>query len=96
MDSPEPKESVNETETELDSNRDAHSSLKHQLLGPSLTKAGQDAVDQRKVSYSTSLSNINIADRKRGKLKVSRFQKLYTTRPRAPNSLTMKRPEIVV
>ncbi|KAN0072710.1 hypothetical protein V8E54_008824 [Elaphomyces granulatus] len=50
MDSPEPKESVDETEAELDSNRDAHSSLKHQLLGPSLTKAGQDSVDQRKVS----------------------------------------------
>jgi DNA polymerase kappa len=27
-----------------------HHSLKHQLLGPSLTKAGQDAVDQKKVS----------------------------------------------
>ena len=27
-----------------------HHSLKHSLLGPSLTKAGQDAVDQRKVS----------------------------------------------
>jgi DNA polymerase kappa len=28
----------------------AHQSLKYQLLGPSLTKAGQDEVDQRKVS----------------------------------------------
>ncbi|KAI9706692.1 MAG: hypothetical protein M1836_003702 [Candelina mexicana] len=27
-----------------------HASLKHHLLGPSLTKAGQDAVDQKKVS----------------------------------------------
>ncbi|KAL1997798.1 hypothetical protein VTN02DRAFT_725 [Thermoascus thermophilus] len=27
---------------------DSHESLKYQLLGPSLTKAGQDAVDQRK------------------------------------------------
>jgi DNA polymerase kappa len=89
MDSPEPKESVDETEAELDSNRDAHSSLKHQLLGPSLTKAGQDSVDQRKVSYSIQHQYI-------GKLKVSRFQKLYTTRPRVLNSLTMKRPEIVV
>lgn len=25
--------------------------LKYQLLGPSLTKAGQDAVDQQKVSF---------------------------------------------
>ncbi|KAK2767743.1 hypothetical protein FQN54_003901 [Arachnomyces sp. PD_36] len=28
----------------------AHTTLKYQLLGPSLTKAGQDAVDQQKVS----------------------------------------------
>src|SRR5204863_2710925 len=27
-----------------------HHSLKHSLLGPSLTKAGQDAVDQKRVS----------------------------------------------
>lgn len=27
-----------------------HRTLKYQLLGPSLTKAGQDAVDQKKVS----------------------------------------------
>ena len=26
--------------------------LKHRLLGPSLTKAGQDAVDQQKVEYA--------------------------------------------
>ncbi|KAL1962221.1 hypothetical protein VTN77DRAFT_9877 [Rasamsonia byssochlamydoides] len=35
-------ESIDESE--------AHKSLKYQLLGPSLTKAGQDEVDQRKVS----------------------------------------------
>ena len=29
---------------------DEHDSLKYHLLGPSLTKAGQDSVDQRKVS----------------------------------------------
>lgn len=28
-----------------------HKSLKYSLLGPSLLKAGQDAVDQRKVSH---------------------------------------------
>ena len=28
-----------------------HESLKYQLLGPSLTKAGQDTVDQQKVLY---------------------------------------------
>ena len=29
---------------------DKHESLKYHLLGPSLTKAGQDSVDQQKVS----------------------------------------------
>lgn len=36
---------------------DGHDTLKYSLLGPSLTKAGQDAVDQQKVSeiiYNTS------------------------------------------
>ncbi len=28
---------------------EAHVTLKHHLLGPSLTKAGQDTVDQQKV-----------------------------------------------
>lgn len=28
---------------------DAHETLKYHLLGPSLTKAGQDSVDQQKV-----------------------------------------------
>ena len=30
---------------------DEHNTLKYHLLGPSLTKAGQDAVDQKKVNY---------------------------------------------
>ena len=29
---------------------DGHDSLRYHLLGPSLTKAGQDTVDQQKVS----------------------------------------------
>ena len=33
--------------------------LKYQLLGPSLTKAGQDAVDQRKVRF-VMMSETNI------------------------------------
>lgn len=37
----EQEQEVDETENET---------LKYHLLGPSLTKAGQDAVDQRKVS----------------------------------------------
>lgn len=31
-----------------------HASLKYSLLGPSLTKAGQDSVDQKKVFLSIS------------------------------------------
>lgn len=41
-----------EIEVEPDSTTDKsvpHTTLKYQLLGPSLTKAGQDAVDQQKV-----------------------------------------------
>jgi hypothetical protein len=33
---------------------DTHDTLKYQLLGPSLTKAGQDAVDQTKVDKKNS------------------------------------------
>ena len=34
-----------------------HATLQYQLLGPSLTKAGQDAVDQQKVSVSATQSS---------------------------------------
>lgn len=34
-----------------------HESLKYQLLGPSLTKAGQDAVDQQKVRWCLTRSS---------------------------------------
>lgn len=38
-----------------------YETLKYQLLGPSLTKAGQDAVDQQKVRASeVMLRDINI------------------------------------
>jgi len=33
-----------------------HDTLKYHLLGPSLTKAGQDSVDQQKASPSKNLS----------------------------------------
>ena len=36
--------------TDIPPDASQHHSLKHHLLGPSLTKAGQDAVDQKKVS----------------------------------------------
>lgn len=38
------------TDKALDRSADEHDSLKYHLLGPSLTKAGQDSVDQQKVS----------------------------------------------
>ncbi|KAL5333896.1 hypothetical protein BJX70DRAFT_38842 [Aspergillus crustosus] len=50
----EPKDNLTKTP-------DGDESLKYQLLGPSLTKAGQDAVDQRKVSVQELI--VNIADR---------------------------------
>jgi hypothetical protein len=31
---------------------DEHDTLKYHLLGPSLTKAGQDSVDQQKAAFS--------------------------------------------
>ena len=47
MEGEDEKRSV-EKEKEVDETEDE--TLKYHLLGPSLTKAGQDAVDQRKVS----------------------------------------------
>ena len=35
-----------------------HDSLKYHLLGPSLTKAGQDSVDQQKVGHTDCVMNI--------------------------------------
>lgn len=35
-----------------------HNTLKYSLLGPSLTKAGQDSVDQTKVSFYPDTSRI--------------------------------------
>lgn len=46
-DSASPKERVEEPDP---SPSQDHKSLKYSLLGPSLLKAGQDTVDQRKVS----------------------------------------------
>ena len=38
-----------DTEGHLQATNDGHDSLRYHLLGPSLTKAGQDSVDQQKV-----------------------------------------------
>lgn len=35
-----------------------HDTLKYHLLGPSLTKAGQDSVDQQKVNLHNRASNL--------------------------------------
>ena len=61
-----------------------YESLKYQLLGPSLTKAGQDAVDQRKVSgHGHSVGRLDT--------KGHRFPRLSITHPRAPSfSITSK------
>ena len=41
-----------------DSSTTEHNSLKYHLLGPSLTKAGQDSVDQQKVGHTDRIMNI--------------------------------------
>lgn len=46
-----------ETHTEQPSAAQDHDTLKYHLLGPSLTKAGQDAVDQQKVRRCPSVSD---------------------------------------
>ena len=41
---------------------DNHDTLKYHLLGPSLTKAGQDSVDQTKVSRAVALGECGTID----------------------------------
>lgn len=64
---------------------DEHNTLKYSLLGPSLTKSGQDNVDQQKVSkivyYATSTN-------------ARRSQKSSTMPPKVPNSSTTRKHEI--
>lgn len=45
-----PTAALPESDRASPTNADEHDTLKYHLLGPSLTKAGQDAVDQQKVS----------------------------------------------
>lgn len=51
------KQEDTEAETE---NADGHNTLKYHLLGPSLTKAGQDSVDQQKVRPGESLWKLQV------------------------------------
>lgn len=59
-----------------------HDTLKYHLLGPSLTKAGQDSVDQHKVRISKASRQDTESE--------SRFLKLSTMPRKAPNSSTTK------
>ena len=67
-----------------------HASLKHHLLGPSLTKAGQDSVDQQKVRVAMLLYAPILMLGANG---ISRSQRLYIMPRKALNSSTMKKIE---
>lgn len=47
---------VKDTRPDLAQEEENSDTLKYQLLGPSLTKAGQDAVDQQKVRIGYELT----------------------------------------
>jgi DNA polymerase kappa len=58
MDSAEENGDAPDANTELGpQSSQEHKTLKYSLLGPSLLKAGQDAVDQRQVSDTQSFSS---------------------------------------
>lgn len=66
---------------------DGLKTLKYHLLGPSLTKAGQDKVDQSKVITKDSCCH---------RLKLThmhRFLRLYIMRPRGPSFSLAKNSE---
>lgn len=69
---------------------DALKTLKYHLLGPSLTKAGQDKVDQSKVIakgfYCLELDPHMLTGRRR-------FQRLFIMHPRGPSILAAKNSE---
>ena len=73
-----------------------HASLKYSLLGPSLTKAGQDAVDQstvRLVSLGSCFcfyTGTEDADT----TYLARSPRLFTTRPRGPSTSLGRRRRI--
>lgn len=71
---------------EPDKQKDAHhDTLKYSLLGPSLMKSGQDAVDQQKVS--TLFHSPSHYD---SRLTSARFQRSSTKHPKAPSSSRTK------
>ena len=69
---------------------ESNDTLRYHLLGPSLTKAGQDAVDQQKVRGLSDKLCILFRVCECSYL-LARSLKSYTRRPRDQNSSTMKR-----
>lgn len=69
-----------------------HDSLKYHLLGPSLTKAGQDSVDQRKVRKHSLRPGF--CRRGANNTTYRRSPKLSTMLQRAPNSSITKKSRI--
>lgn len=65
-----------------------HDTLKYHLLGPSLTKAGQDSVDQQKVSAQYQSTALNCTTYKPC---LDRSRKSSTTPRKDPNISTMKK-----
>ena len=63
-----------------------HDTLKYQLLGPSLTKAGQDSVDQQKVEYRASFEL-----RRMKLIAAARSQKSSTMPPKVRSFSTMRK-----
>jgi DNA polymerase kappa len=62
METPEGNAGITEsTEDSVEASQE-HKSLKYSLLGPSLLKAGQDAVDQRKVGHFHPSRKIDTID----------------------------------
>lgn len=53
-------------QTPTDETEDEYKTLKYHLLGPSLTKAGQDSVDQQKVSAPTYLDVLEASTEYKG------------------------------
>lgn len=51
-------EDTHEDAVVADITKHEHDTLKYHLLGPSLTKAGQDAVDQTKVNYMNTFGDM--------------------------------------
>lgn len=63
---------------------DEFKTLKYSLLGPSLTKAGQDSVDQTKVRLGSPHSNLHSH-------RLARYRKSFTMLLKDPSSSTEKK-----